>query len=235
MADRTNRGGTRRRAPEVSSARVDAPVGKAQWMDDSNNGASTETNYNTVTRPSNTNTVSRPSNTSTVSRPANTNAASRPSNNNIDPNAVYVAPSASGGNNNIDPNAVYVAPSVSGGSSTRPSNTSTKPNNTGTKPNTRPVGASPIVLRPIVDNSTTKTYLYLKVVDGGKRAEDVAARMIGESWKDREIDAAGGYDRLYVIHERQPESEILKLAADLVALGAKIELEKRIEIVIPIV
>lgn len=246
MATKTNRGGVRRRdagTVETSSARVDAPVGKAQWMDNSDNNV----DYNTVNRrPANSNTVSRPTTSNTISRPTTSNTISRPTssnrpsgNNNIDPNAVYVAPSASGGNNNnIDPNAVYVAPDASGGSSARPATSgnngpSSRPatsNNTGT--NARP---SQIVVKPIVDKSTTTNYLYLKVVDGGKRAEEVVARMMGQSWKENKINAAGGYDRLYLCQDEKVEANILKLAAELIALGAKIQLEKRIEISFPLI
>lgn len=256
MATKTNRGGVRRRDPgtvETSSARVDAPVGKAQWMDNSDSNVDYNTvngrpaNSNTVSRPTTSNTISRPT-SSTVNRPTTSNTISRPTsntrpsggNNNIDPNAVYVAPSVSGGNNNnIDPGAVYVAPDASGGSSARPSTSnnrsgpSTRPttsNNTGT--NTRP---SQIIVKPLVDKSTTTNYLYIKVVDGGKRAEEVVARMMGDSWKQHGINAAGGYDRLYLCKDEKVESDILKLAAELLALGAKIELQKKVEITFPLI
>lgn len=202
MADKTSRGGTRRRS--TSTGRVDAPKGKAQWMDDPN-------------------------------APIN----------NVDPNAVYVAPDASGADNNhIDPNAVYVAPSVSGSSGvTRPgnSNTVTRPTSSGSpsRPSTgntvtRPT-TSTVVVKPLVDKTVIQNLLYIKVVDGGKRAEEVVARMMGQSWSKNGINAAGGYDRLYLIKDEKTEKSILTLAADLIALGAKIELKKRIEIEYPLI
>ena len=150
MAEKPSRGGTRRRS--TSTGRVDAPKGKAQWMDDPN-------------------------------APIN----------NVDPNAVYVAPDASGADNNhIDPNAVYVAPSVSGSSGvTRPgnSNTVTRPTSSGSpsRPSTgntvtRPT-TSTVVVKPLVDKTVIQNLLYIKVVDGGKRAEEVVAPDLFEGFR----------------------------------------------------
>ena len=180
------------------------------WTQEASVGDSSSSSTSTNTRPTSSNTVTRPT-SNTVTRPTTSSTVTRPTSSNT-----VTRPTSN----------TVTRPSGSG----RPSRPSSP--GRGTTESGRvdaPVGKGQYI-NTIEDATTMETRFLIEVKDPGRYPEQVAELVVGPGWRKVVSDYATDIN---ISMPEQCKDQVLTNAAQVIALGAKAQVEKSVMLEFP--
>ena len=172
-------------------------------------------NKSTVNRPTASNVVRRPSSSNTVNRPTTSNTVSRPS----------------ASNTMSRPTASNTVTRPSTGSSGRRPSPSSPGREVATGRVDAPIGKGQYINR-VEDTTEVTIRCYIEVLDAGPYPAQVADLVLGTDWREKEsTPPTKGYG-LSTLEKHK--DDILTMAAKVIALGAKVDVGKYVQVDSPL-